>query len=258
MEVDADVDAENEKKEPSPFTKKMRKKNRPQLFRSAFITSLPVMAGYVVLGTGYGMLAYSHGLGIWWPVLMSLCIYAGSMQYVAIDLISGGAGFVTMALTTLAVNARHLLYGLSMLKKYENTGKKKPYLIFALTDETYSLLVKEDKEPCSNQPAFYFLVSLFDQSYWVLGSIIGVLAGRLIPINTTGIDFSLTALFITVAVDQWCEAKKHWPAIAGGMCAIACRLIFGADSFLIPTMIAIVVALSVPDVFGRMQEKRKN
>lgn len=227
-----------------------------EIIRQAFLRSLPVMAGYVVLGTGFGMLAYSHGLGIWWPLLMSLCIYAGSMQYVAIDLLGAGTGFLTIALTTLAVNARHILYGLSMLRKYKHAGRKKPYLIFALTDETYSLLVKEEEDPIRNNPVFFFWVSLFNQSYWVAGSILGVLAGRFIPINTNGIDFSLTALFITVAVDQWCEARKHWPAVAGLVCAVLSRLLFGADSFLIPTMIAVVICLSAPDMFERIRKHR--
>ena len=231
------------------------RKNNTTLIRQAFIRSLPVMAGYIVLGIGFGMLAYSKGLGIWWPVIMSIFIYAGSLQYMAIDLFSSHAGFLTMALTALAVNARHLLYGLSMISKYKKAGKKKPYLIFALTDETYSLLVKKDPFNRDDNPAFYFWVSLFDQIYWVSGSLIGVLAGHFLPIDTTGIDFSLTALFVTVAVDQWVEAKKHWPAIAGGICAIVCRLIFGPDSFLIPTMMAIVIVLSIPDIFERLRSK---
>lgn len=230
---------------------------RSGVVNRAFVKSLPVLAGYVVLGTGFGMLAYSHGLGIWWPIVMSIFIYAGSMQYVAVGLLSGGAGFITTFLTTLAVNARHILYGISMLDKYRDAGKRKPYLIFGLTDETYSLLVKDDKDERNQNAAFYFWVSLFDQMYWVAGSIIGVLAGHFIPINTTGIDFSLTALFITVAVDQWCEGGKHWPAICGAVSAVACRLIFGADSFLIPTMIAIVICLSVPDIFQRLQSRKR-
>ncbi|MCF0229672.1 MAG: AzlC family ABC transporter permease [Parasporobacterium sp.] len=225
--------------------------------RRAFIKSLPVMAGYIVLGTGFGILAYSKGLGLIWPVLMSIFIYAGSMQYVAVGLLSSGAGFITLALTALAVNARHLLYGISMLDKYKDSGRKKPYLVFSLTDETYSLLVREDENKRNNNPGFYLLVSLFDQCYWVLGSIIGVAAGRFIPINTKGIDFSLTALFITVAVDQWCEGKKHWPAIAGALSAVICRLIFGPDSFLIPTMLAIVIVLSAPDIFERIRSRRR-
>ena len=227
------------------------------LIRRAFLKSVPVLAGYLVLGAGFGMLAVSKGLGIIWPLALSIFVYAGSLQYVAIELLSGGAGLVTIAFTSLAVNARHLLYGLSMLGKYKDAKAKKPYLIFALTDETYSLLCKDDTDERNNNPSFYFLVSLFDQIYWVAGSLIGVVAGSLIHINTTGLDFSLTALFITVAVDQWCEAKKHWPAIAGGICAIACRLIFGASNFLIPTMFAIIIVLCAPNIFARINKKKE-
>ncbi len=214
------------------------------------------MAGYIVLGTGFGILAYSKGLGILWPLLMSVLIYAGSMQFVATELLTGGAGLLTLAITTLAVNARHLLYGLSMLDKYKKTGIKKPYLIFSLTDETYSLLVQEDEDERNHQAGFYFLVSLFDQCYWVLGSLIGVLAGSVLPINTKGIDFSLTALFITVVVDQWCGAKKHWPAIAGDICSVVCLILFGAGSFLIPTMMGIVITLSAPEFLSRKSVKK--
>lgn len=230
--------------------------DRKTIIRKAFHTSLPVLAGYIVLGIGFGILAYSHGMGIWWPILMSIFIFAGSMQYVAVDLLSTGAGFLSIALTTLAVNARHLLYGISMLAKYKGTGRKKPYLMFSLTDETYSLLVKPEEDPQKNTPLYYLLVSFFDQSYWVLGTVIGVAAGRFIPFGTQGIDFSLTALFVTVAVDQWCEAKKHWPAVTGCISAGACRLIFGADSFLIPAMVVIVTALCIPDIVHRIQKKR--
>ena len=226
------------------------------LIMRAFIKSLPVMAGYLVLGIGFGMLAYSRGLGIWLPLVMSIFIYAGSLQYVAIDLLAGGAGFLASALTAAAVNARHLLYGLSMLDKYKNAGKRKPYLIFALTDETYSLLVGKDPDSRNCRPAFYFWVSLFNQLYWVSGSLLGVLAGHFLPINTKGIEFSLTALFITVAVDQWTSAGKHWPAIVGGISSILCRLIFGPDSFLIPAMITIVILLSAPEVIQRLRSRR--
>ena len=233
------------------------KNNKKSVIAQAFKTSLPVLAGYVVLGMGFGMLAYSKGLGMIWPIVMSIFIYAGSMQYVAIDLLSSGAGYITMAVTTLVVNARHLLYGLSMLDKYRNTGKKKPYLIFSLTDETYSLLVKEDAAEKDTNGFYYFWVSLFDQMYWVTGSILGVFAGHFLPINTKGIDFSLTALFITVVVDQWVAADKHWPAIAGGVSAVCCRLLFGPDNFLIPSMLMIVILLCAPDIFDRILKKKK-
>ena len=215
------------------------------LIKTAFIKSLPVMAGYVVLAIGFGILMKEAGYGLFWSFLMSFTIYAGSMQYVAVSLLSSGASLISAALTTLMVNARHLFYGVSMIDKYKDAGKKKPYLIFALTDETYSLLCGDDYPEGEDRHWYSFFVSLFNQCYWVIGSIIGSILGSLITFNTAGIDFSMTALFVTVFVEQWLTAKNHLPAIAGLFCSIACLIIFGSDSFLIPTMISITIVLSL-------------
>ena len=215
------------------------------LIKTAFIKSLPVMAGYVVLAIGFGILMKEAGYGLFWSFLMSFTIYAGSMQYVAVSLLSSGASLISAALTTLMVNARHLFYGVSMIDKYKDAGKKKPYLIFALTDETYSLLCGDDYPEGEDRHWYSFFVSLFNQCYWVIGSIIGSILGSLITFNTAGIDFSMTALFVTVFVEQWLTTKNHLPAIAGLFCSIACLMIFGPDSFLIPTMISITIVLSL-------------
>lgn len=215
------------------------------LIKTAFIKSLPVMAGYVVLAIGFGILMKEAGYGLFWSFLMSFTIYAGSMQYVAVSLLSSGASLISAALTTLMVNARHLFYGVSMIDKYKDAGKKKPYLIFALTDETYSILCGDDYPEGEDKHWYSFFVSLFNQCYWVIGSIIGSIIGSLITFNTAGIDFSMTALFVTVFVEQWLTAKNHLPAIAGLFCSIACLIIFGSDSFLIPTMISITIVLSL-------------
>lgn len=203
------------------------------------------MAGYLVLGAGFGILLKTKGYGVVWAFLMSVFIYAGSMQYVAIDLLSGGATLISAALMTLMVNARHLFYGISMLDKYQDMGAAKPYLVFSLTDETYSL-VCTGKVPAGADKRSYFLwVSLLDQSYWVIGSVAGSLIGSLITFNTTGIDFSMTALFVVVFVEQWRETKDHTGALVGVLASLLCLLIFGAESFLIPSMIAITVILTV-------------
>lgn len=215
------------------------------LVRTAFVKSLPVMAGYIVLGIGFGILLKKAGFGLFWAFLMSFTIYAGSMQYVAVSLLTSGASLISAALTTLMVNARHLFYGVSMIEKYKDAGKKKPYLIFALTDETYSLLCGDDYPEGEDRHWYSFFVSLFDQCYWVTGSIIGSILGFLITFNTAGIDFSMTALFVTVFVEQWLTTKNHLPAIAGLLCSVGCLLIFGPDNFLIPTMIAITIILSL-------------
>ena len=224
------------------------------LVKTAFIKSLPVMAGYVVLAIGFGILMKEAGYGLFWSFLMSFTVYAGSMQFVAVSLLSSGASLISAALTTLMVNARHLFYGVSMIDKYKNAGKKKPYLIFALTDESYSLLCGDDYPEGEDKHWYSFFVSLFNQCYWVIGSIIGSILGSLITFNTAGIDFSMTALFVTVFVEQWLTSKNHLPALAGLFCSVACLVIFGPDGFLIPTMICITIVLSlcknVMDVSG--------
>lgn len=207
--------------------------------KTAFFDTIPVMTGYLFLGIGFGIIMQQNGFGLGWAAVMSLFIYAGSMQYVGVGLLTGGAGLVTAALATLLVNARHLFYGISMINAYKGTGKKKPYLIFALTDETYSLVSREQLPRGVERNAYFFLVSLFDQCYWVAGTALGSLAGSLIPMNFEGIDFALTALFVTIFVEQWLSSKDHFPAIVGVVSAAACLLLFGPDTFLIPTMILI-------------------
>lgn len=217
---------------------------RREDIRKAFIASVPVMAGYIVLGAGFGIVLETKGLGLIWAVAMSVFIYAGSMQYVAIELITGGASLITTALTTLMVNARHLFYGISMVDKYKGAGKKKPYLIFALTDETYSLVCSDESvKDVNNKYLYYFTVSLLNQIYWITGTVIGSLSGRMINFSTEGIDFALTALFVTIFTEQWISEKNHGPAIAGLASSILCLVVFGKDNFLIPAMCCIVAVL---------------
>lgn len=201
------------------------------------------MTGYIALGIGFGILFNSHGYGLLWSVLMAALVYAGSMQYVAINLISGGASLITIALTTLLVNARHLFYGISMIGKYKDAGKKKPYLIFALTDETYSLLCSDDYPENADKGKYQLAVSLANHLYWITGCALGSLIGAAIPFNTAGIDFCMTALFVTIFIEQWLSTKKHLPAVIGLVSAVICLLIFGADAFLIPTMTLISASL---------------
>ncbi|MBQ4150745.1 MAG: AzlC family ABC transporter permease [Clostridia bacterium] len=193
----------------------------------------------MVLGMGFGILMHSNGYGVWWSLAMSALIYAGSMQYLAVNLLTTGASLISAAIATLMVNARHIFYGISMVDKYKGTGKKKPYLIFSLTDETYSLVCSGEKSK-----NYYMLVSAFNHIYWITGSVIGALLGQIIPFSTEGIDFALTALFVTVFVEQWRSTKDHIPAIVGVFASVLCLVLFGADDFLIPAMLAITAALS--------------
>ena len=153
---------------------------------------------------------------------------------------------MTVALTTLMVNARHLFYGISMLKKYQNTGRKKPYLIFALTDETYSLVCGEEVSDAEEeQHTYYLLVSLLNHSYWILGSVLGAAVGTLVSFNSEGIDFALTAHFVTVFVEQWLNTKNHTAALVGGAASVLCLVLIGPENFLIPAMLLITLALTL-------------
>lgn len=208
------------------------------IFRRALRDTVPVMTGYLVLGAGFGLLMRANGFGIGWAAAMSLFIYAGSMQYAGVGLLAGGAGLVSVALTTLMVNARHLFYGISMIGRYKDAGVEKPYLIFSLTDETYSILCSAPKN------RWYDLwVSLLDQTYWVAGTVVGSLLGSALPFDTTGVDFALTALFITIFVQQWQSTRQHFPALCGVGVSAACLVLFGPDNFLVPAMLAIAAVL---------------
>lgn len=211
---------------------------------AAFSSTLPVMAGYLILGFGFGIIMKANGFSTLLATAMSVFIYAGSMQYVAIGLMTGGASLVTTALTTLTVNIRHLFYGVSMLEKYRNAGRAKPYLIFALTDETYSLVCGElPNIPPEERTKYQLLVSLLNHLYWIAGSVAGALTGSLIQFNSQGIDFALTALFLTVFTDQWLNTKKHAPALIGLGASVLSLLVFGSERFLIPAMLIIALAL---------------
>lgn len=218
---------------------------RRKTVKAAFLRSVPVMAGYVVLGMGFGILAHDAGYGLPWAFAMSLLIYAGSMQYVGIGLLTGGATVLSAILTTITVNARHLFYSISMIDRYRDAGKYKPYLIFALTDETYSLLC-DGKVPEGTQPhRFRFLVSLFNHGYWVLGTVLGSLLGAVLPFSTEGIAFSMTALFVASFVEQWRSSSEHLPALTGLLGTLGCLLLFGPERFLIPAMLLITLVLTL-------------
>ena len=211
--------------------------------KAAFPLTLPVMAGYLILGIGFGLLLQSKGFGLPWAVVMSAGIYAGSLQFVAVDLLSSGAGLLSAALMTLMVNARHLFYALAMLVRYRNMGKAKPYLIFSLTDETFSLVSHIDPPGDVDRNSFYFAVSALDHCYWIMGSAIGSLFGTMVPLNTRGVDFSMTALFLVIVTGNLVKKESRSPSVLGIACSALCLAVFGPDRFLIPAMALILAAL---------------
>ena len=218
---------------------------KQKAFRAAFPLTLPVFMGYIFLGIAFGILSSSSGFHVGWAFLMSPLIYAGSMQFVTVPLLLAPYHFLSTVLLTLMVNARHLFYGLSMLDRYKDCGKLKPYLIFSLTDETYSLVCSAEPPDGVSRKWFFFFISALDQFYWVLGSVIGALVGNVLPIDTTGIDFSMTALFLVIFVEQWESSKNHVPAILGIVLTAVCRLIFGLNWFIPLAMLSLLLSLSL-------------
>lgn len=221
------------------------KANRVGVVRQAFLKSLPVMAGYIILGIGFGILLRNAGYGVLWSLAMGALIYAGSMQYVGVGLIAGGASILATALTTVMVNARHLFYSVSMISRYRDAGKYKPYMIFALTDETYTLLSDGHAPEDGDANRYRFLVSLFNHCYWVTGCVLGSLLGQVLPFSTQGIEFSMTALFIASFTEQWLLGGSRVPALVGLVCSVACLVAFGPERFLIPDMLLITAALTL-------------
>ena len=223
----------------------MGKGFRGGTFRVALQRTLPVLAGYLALGTAFELLLNGIGLGVFWAAAMSILVYAGSAQFLAVSLIAGGTSLPQVALLTFLLNFRHFFYGLSMVDRYQGMGRRKGYLIFALTDETYALLAAGLPPARVDAADYYFAVSLLDHCYWVAGSVLGATVGTLITFDTTGVDFAMTALFVVLAVEQWKQAKSkgHAPALCGLCCGVVCLLIFGPDLFLIPALGAIVAAM---------------
>ena len=203
------------------------------------------MTGYIFLGLAFGVLLHEKGYNALWAGLISFVVYAGSMQFVLAGLLTSAFNLPAAILVTLSVNARHLFYGLSMITRFQGLGRKKPYLIFALTDETYSLLCAKNPPPGMDRGKYYFLISALNQLYWVAGSLLGGLFGTLLRFNTTGIDFAMTALFVVIFIEQWESAKIHLPALAGISVSIICVCIFGADGFIIPAMAIILLLLLI-------------
>ncbi|MBR2107640.1 MAG: AzlC family ABC transporter permease [Treponema sp.] len=211
-------------------------------FKTAFPQTLPVLAGYVSLGIAFGILLRDAGYGVFYAFLMSLFVFAGSAQFLCVELLVANATLPQVAFLIFLLNFRHFFYGLTMISHYRNV-KNKWYLIFGLTDETYALLSANKIPSTVEKSDFYFAVTLLNHIYWISGSVIGSLVGALIPFDMTGIDFAMTALFAVLVVEQWKSHSKHFPAILGFSVSILSILIFGAENFIIPTLIIICVIL---------------
>jgi len=220
-------------------------KKLPNAMKAAFPHTLPVLTGFAFLGAAYGILMSGAGFGWAVTLLTSVVVFAGALQFVGIGLLAAGFDPLSAFLIAISVNARHLFYGISMLEKYGSAGKIKPYLIFGMCDETFSLLCSTEPPPNVDKRAFMLSVTLLNQSYWVLGSVAGALIGPLLTFETQGIEFVMTAFFVVIFLNQWQVRKNRSPALIGVGAAVVSLLIFGAESFIIPAMLLIVVSLTV-------------
>lgn len=218
---------------------------KKKALKIAFRDTIPVLTGYLFLGAGFGILLNESGYGMGWAFFMALFMFAGSGQYLAVSLLASQASLLSTAIATLLVNARHIFYGISLVDTYKDAGKKKAYMIFGLTDETYSLVTQNQPPEGISRHGYCFLVTLLDHIYWICGCVLGNVAGAALPISFEGVEFVLTALFVTMFVEQWLSNKNHIPAIIGVMSTVLCLLIFGSELFLIPSMVLIAVLLTV-------------
>lgn len=206
--------------------------------------SLPVLFGYLFLASAFGIMLYEIGYNWVWAIIISVLVYAGSGQFLLVSLLASNAGLSDIALMTFFVNSRHIFYGISFIEKFRSYGWRYPFLIFSLTDETYGVNLSFSTVPKGvDEGNARFLIGLFDHMYWIIGSVIGSLAGQLIKIDFTGIDFSMTALFTVIFIEQMRSSKSKLPGIIGLFCATVCLLIFGANNFMLPSLIITVAIL---------------
>lgn len=213
-------------------------------FKCAFPYTIPIFAGFWFLGLTYGIYMNVSGFPFWYPMIMSLTIFGGSLEFVAVSMLLAPFAPLQVLATTIMIQARHLFYGISMLDKYKDTGWKKPYLIFGLCDETFSINYTAKIPDDVDHGWFYFFVTLLNHFYWFSGATIGGLVGSLLTFNTKGLDFCMTAMFVVIFLEQWLKEEHHVSEWIGLAASVICLVLFGADSFLIPTMICILVALT--------------
>lgn len=213
-------------------------------FRASFPHTVPILAGFLFLGMSYGVYMRAEGFSFWYPMLMSMLIFAGSMEFVAVSILLGGFDPLQTFLLTLMINARHLFYGLSMLRRYRGHGKKELYLIFGMCDETFSINYTTEIPEGIDGGWFMTFVTVLNHFYWVMGATLGGLLGGILDVSTRGIEFVMTAMFVVIFLEQWRKEKSHKSGVIGLAVSLLCLLIFGREHFIIPSMVGILIALS--------------
>lgn len=217
---------------------------KTRALKTAFPYTLPIFAGFWFLGLAYGIYMNASGFSFVYPMLMSLLIYGGSLEFVAVEMLLSPFAPLQVLIMTLLIQARHLFYGLSMLEKFKGLGWKKYYLIFGMCDETFSINYTARIPEDVDKGWFMFFVTLLNHLYWFSGATIGGLIGSLLTFNTQGIGFVMTSMFVVIFLEQWLKEKSHASSCIGIGVSILCLIVFGADSFMIPTMIAIIAVLA--------------
>lgn len=218
---------------------------KTKAFKAALPCTIPICIGFLFLGMSYGFLMRSKGFSFIYPMLMSFFIFAGSMEFVTVNLLLSAFNPIYAFFLTLMVNARHLFYGISMLEKYKNVGWKKPYLIYGMCDESFTINCTMTPAQDVDKGWFMFFVTLLNQIYWVSGATLGALLGYIVHFDTTGIEFVMTALFVVMFINQWEETKNHRSAMIGLGCSLLCLLLFGAGNFIIPAMVLIILCFTL-------------
>lgn len=214
-------------------------------FRAAFPHTVPIFAGFWFLGLTYGIYMNVSGFSFWYPMIMSLCIFAGSAEFAAVNFLLGAFDPLQAFAVTLMINARHLFYGISMLNKYRGNGAKDAYLIFGMCDESFSINCSADIPNGVDRGWFMFFVTLLNHFYWVFGATLGGIFGSLIRFDTEGLEFVMTAMFVVIFLEQWLKEKNHASSLIGLGASLLCLIAFGADNFIIPAMLAVLVILTL-------------
>ena len=237
--------------------KTLRGRNRIQKaeVRYAMVKTSPVLFSYLFLSIAFGILMQEAGASALWAVLASLLVYTGAFQFVLVSFISGGASLLTVALTALAINSRHIFYGVSFVETFREMKKRYPYMIFSLTDETYALSCSLETPEGMERKNLLFLIAVSCHGYWVFGTFLGALIGQYIPFDFTGIDFCMTAMFVTIFLDQWKQAKSHIPAVAGLASSILFLILLGKSRFILP---ALCLATAIMLAFRTKVEAKEN
>ncbi len=226
---------------------------KKKAFQAALPHTIPIAVGFLFLGMSYGFLMRSKGFSVWYPMFMSLFIFAGSMEFVTVNLLLSAFQPVYGFLLALMVNARHLFYGISMLDQYKNVGWKKFYLIYGMCDESFTVNCSVTPPPEVDRGWFMFFVTLLNQVYWVGGATLGALLGYVIRFESKGIEFVMTALFVVMFLNQWEESKDHRFALTGLGCSLFCLLVFGSGGFILPAMVLIILCFTL----SKKKDKRE-